>query len=234
MVAVTKYLQLLLLGLVALQLTACARKDDAERIAPPAPNELPAETKSTPARSLATADPSDDSYEGIPDNEPVIHRARAGEPGDDGWCLAKSTRGSFSVMVPGLFGDFMVKSKTPTGGIGVMHTVAAKNAQGVEFSVLETEIIGKLPEESAVEPMLKRFKELGATVVQTEMLFADQPAVRMHVKAKGVAAEFIHLSWANSFYMLAVQSRSTQSDNLKLEADIERFFLSFKLLGRDE
>ena len=137
-------------------------------------------------------------------------------------------------MLPGEFVGTMIKSKTTTGGTGVMHSVATKFSDGVEFNVLETEIIGKLPDESAVELMLERFNELGATVTKVDLIFADQPAVRMRVKAQGVVAEMIHLSSSNSFYMLSVQARPSQPDNRKLEADIERFFLSFKLLNNEE
>lgn len=229
------FCQLLLIGLVTLQLSGCSPAKKPEQANPQKVTEQRSDTNASPNpdQSLASEKPTN-PYEGIPDNEPVIHRARAGEPGDDGWCLAKSTCGSFSVMVPGVFGDFLVKSKTPTGGIGVMHTVAANSSYGVEFTVLQTEIIGHPPGESAVNQMLERFQGLGATVTKVDMVFANQPAVRMAVKAKGVAAEFIHLSWANSHYMLAVQARPPQPDNPTLEADIDRFFLSFKLLGRDE
>jgi len=223
------------ISLIALQLCSCSHGDDDDSGVPQKTNKLHADTNAVapsnqPSAKAIQANP----YEGIPDNEPVIHRVQAGQPGEDGWCLAKPTRGAFSIMLPGQFADTMVKSKTPTGGTGVMHTVAAKSSYGVEFTVLQTEIIGHPPGESAVNLMLERFKELGATVTKVDMVFADQPAVRMRVKAKGVAAEFIHVTLANSHYMLAVQARPPQPDNPKLEADIERFFLSFKLLDREE
>jgi hypothetical protein len=218
-----------------LHLCSCSSGGNPERGVPQTANELDADTNgvSQPDQPQATNSQAN-PYEGILDNQPVIHRVRAGQPGEDGWCLAKPTRGNFSVMLPGLFIDTMIKSKTLTGGTGVMHTVMTKSAEGVEFNVLQTEIIGELPEESAVDLILERFKELGATVTKVDMIFADQPAVRMRVKAQGVAAEFIHLSSSNSFYMLAIQSRPPQPDNPKLEADTERFFLSFKILNGGE
>lgn len=224
-----------LISLGALQLCSCSQGENDDPGVPQEANMLHAATNAVassnqPPAKAAQANP----YEGIPDNEPVIHRVQAGQPGEDGWCLAKSTRGNFSVMLPGQFADTMIKAPTPKGGIGVMHTVATKSAYGVEFSVLHSEVIGELPDESPVEGMIERFKELGANLNRTDMIFAGRPAVRMRVSAKGVAAEIIHVDATNGNHMLSVQARPPQPDNPKLEADIERFFLSFKILNDKE
>jgi hypothetical protein len=115
-----------------------------------------------------------------------------------------------------------------------MHAVATKTADGVEFNVLQTEIIGKRPGGSPVDLTIDRFKNPGATVTQTNLVVANQPAVRLRVKAEGVAAEFILLRSSNSDYMLAVQSRPPNLSSPRLEADIERFFESFKILDSAE
>ncbi|MGB0582267.1 MAG: hypothetical protein ACPGVU_21440 [Limisphaerales bacterium] len=225
-----RFLQLVLLGFTSLQFCSCSPKDDGE-------SNVATETNLTAVVTNDSSPPNHppvtailaNPYEGIPDNQPIIHRARAGEPDAEGWCLAKSTRGRFSVMLPGQFVDTMIKMPTTTGGIGVMHSVSTRNADGLEVTVLHSEVIGKLPEEGPLKGMIQRFKDLGASVNQTEMLFVNLPAVRMRVSAQGVEAEFIHVDATNGSYMLAVQARPPQPDNTSLATDTERFFLSFKI-----
>ena len=143
--------QLIVIGFCALLHCSCERADDLERETSQRLVQLPsgALEEAPPGQSDATQDRAG-TYEDIPDNQPVIHRVRAGEIGQDGWCLAKPTRGNFSVMLPGEYIDTMIKSTTTTGGTGVMHTVATKTADGVEFNVLQTEIIGERPSGSPV------------------------------------------------------------------------------------
>jgi hypothetical protein len=99
---------------------------------------------------------------------------------------------------------------------------------------LQTEIIGRRPGGFPADLMIERFKKLGATVIQKKVVLADRPAVRLQVKAEGVAAEFILLNSPPNDYMLAVQSRLSNLGNPANKADIERFFASFKILSSDE
>lgn len=228
------FIRLVLLVLGSCQLCSCSTKSDRERVVPPTEKKPSAVNEAASPSSSRVAKTPTDPYEGFPDNQPVVHRVRAGQPGKDGWRLATPTRGSFSVMLPGQFLDSMIKMPTTKGGIGVMHTVATKSADGVEFNVLQSEIIGEMPDENPIDGIVERFKKLGATLTRTNMILADLPAVRMRVKAQGVAAEIIHVDATNGYYMLAVQARPPQPDNPRLEADIERFFKSFKILNSEE
>lgn len=186
--------RLSLLCLTALKLCSCAPEGDTAKTVPQREkkNASLTNTVSVPDSTTVTNDASN-PYAGIPDNQPVIHRVRAGEPDGDGWCLAKSTRGNFSVMLPGQYMDSMLKMPTTKGGTGVMHTVATKSPDGIEFNVLFSEIIGEMPDEDPLDGMTDRFKQLGATMTRTNIVLAGLPAVRMKVLVQGTAAEIIHV-----------------------------------------
>lgn len=175
-----------------------------------------------------------DAYADIPDNTPVVHRTQAGEPGVDGWCIAESTRGSFSVAMPGQFADYMLKSTTTTGGIGIFHTVVTKDVNGAEFNVLQTESIDTPPRAalSTAEALSERFKNQGANVSRHSVTVGSLPADRLSVRAPGVSAEMVLFSRASSNYMIAVQWHGQAAENLN--EDIERFFSSFKIVTQDE
>jgi hypothetical protein len=176
----------------------------------------------------------DPLYKNIPDNKPVMHRAEAGDPGPDGWCVAASTRGSFSVSLPGKFSDSMIKSRTRTGGIGVMHTIARKTNDGAEFSVLETEVIGERPkpQNDSVQQMIDGYQKKGVQVKRSETTIAGERADRLSLNAKGVSAEIVLVTIADREYMLAVQWRPPAHQGMA--DDIERFFASFKVKPKPE
>jgi hypothetical protein len=187
-----------------------------------------------PARGEATARKVADRYEGVAENEVIAYRANAGQPDEDGWCIAGSTRGDFSVEMPGQYSDSMVKSTTTTGGICVFHTVARKTADEVEFNVLQTEIIGKRPPamESPARSLGERFERLGAAVSHRRLRIRDLPADRLSIRADGVSAEMVVISTSANDYVLAVQWRPEVRE--VSEGDIERFFSSFKLVSRPQ
>lgn len=218
-------IRLLLISICVLQSASCSRSTHHE---PAEHQESPQDAAEQPP-PIAAVEKQPDPYRDVPDGEPVIHRNLAGEPGDDGWCTAESTRGNFSIELPGKFVDSMIKSRTTTGGTGVMHTVGTIASDGTEFNALQMEILGERPEGSAAEQMIERFKNLGVTVTEENVRVTDVPAVRLHTKGPGVAAEFLLFRSSNNDYMLAVQSRQAKVDEEKLKADADRFFQSFKI-----
>jgi hypothetical protein len=156
-----------------------------------------------------------------------MHRTMAGEPGADGWCLAESTRGRFSVMLPGKFNDSLIKMGTLTGGTSVFHSVATKTADGADFNATFFEILGERPPGSPIEMMIGRFKELGGTIAKKEIVVAGLPAERLHVEAQGTTAEMTILKTSSGDYMLAAQVLGPLTP--KLQKDVERFVQSFKI-----
>ncbi len=74
-----------MIGLGALQLCSCSRGDNHGRGIPQKANKLTADTNAVaPSDQTLAKEAQANSYEGIPDNEPVIHRVRAGQLGEDG------------------------------------------------------------------------------------------------------------------------------------------------------
>ena len=66
---------------------------------------------------------------------PVIHRSQAGERGPDGWVLAQSTKGNFSLKLPAKFNDFSMGPMTlTTGGIAEAHAIGGVDQEtGAKF-----------------------------------------------------------------------------------------------------
>ena len=158
-----------------------------------------------------------------------MHRTQAGEPGPDGWCLAESTRGQFSVLLPGKFNDSLLKMATTTGGISVFHSVATKTPDGTDFNGAYIEVIGTRPpeSESMVEVMVDRFKKLGGTVSKKDVVLAGLPGQQLHVKAQGTTAEMAIVKTPTGDYMLAVQRFGPIGADL--QKDIDRFLKSLKI-----
>src|SRR5215204_5825093 len=77
----------------------------------PTPN-TPSAAKRQPREQPGIMDDIPKSGPGI---TVTMHRTSAGEPDEDGWCLAESTEGGFSVKLPSLFDDLTVSSKTASG-----------------------------------------------------------------------------------------------------------------------
>lgn len=168
-----------------------------------------------------------DAYADVPDRQPVMHRTMAGELGSDGWCLAQSTRGNFSVMLPGKYNDSLLKIPMSTGGLGVMHSVVTKAKDGADFNATYAEMIGPRPEGSPVDAMVNRFKELGGTITKKTITLAGLPAEHFHVEAQGTTAEFAILKTVTGDYLLAAQTAGPITASLR--KDIDRFVQSLKI-----
>jgi hypothetical protein len=62
-----------------------------------------------------------------------MHRAQAGERDGDGWYLAKSTNGEFSVLLPLPFNDFTVPAEGKSEVLRA-EVVGTKSSEGMKFS----------------------------------------------------------------------------------------------------
>jgi hypothetical protein len=222
-------LHILAFSFVLAALASCSRDARSSKRVDAPPTMSNSSPPGEAAQSISAVDP----YQDIPLLTPVMHRTQAGEPDADGWCHAASTRGSFSVTLPGPFTDYMLKSTTTTGGVGVFHTVATKDASGTEFNVLQTECIGKRPPAtlSRVESLKDRFEKVGAAVEHRDFTIDGLPADRLSVCAPGVSAEMVLVSRGSSDYMISVQWRGHAAETL--DQDIERFLASFRFTAPD-
>jgi hypothetical protein len=208
------------LVLMAAAVCSCSR---------PIENQTTAQAGASPTMQTRASEGVQNSYADVPEKTPFMHRSQAGEPGPDGWCLAESTRGGFSVMLPGKFDDSLLKMATTTGGVSVFHSVATKTADGADFNAAYIEVIGVRPpeSESMVQVMVERFKNLGGTVSKRDVVLSGSPGEQLHVEAQGTTAEMVILKTPTGDYMLAVQTFG--SIGADLQKAIDRFLKSFKI-----
>jgi hypothetical protein len=62
-----------------------------------------------------------------------MHRMQAGEPDAEGWMLAVSTEGGFSVRLPLKFNDFTLESE-PNDATARIFVVGGKSQEAIRFS----------------------------------------------------------------------------------------------------
>ena len=172
-------------------------------------------------------------YQDVPNGEPVIHHALTGELEDDGWCVAESTRGNFQIDMPGKYFDHMIKS-TGTSGTpgGVMHTVGTITEEGVEFSVLQTEPFGPMPEGDLIQKMADDFRSKEVDVTLSDMTIDGRPGRKLVGVHSTIAAELAFVTVGNNHYMIGVQFEPQLHEQMR--DDIDRFHGSFTIVDSDQ
>src|SRR5262249_50167157 len=70
-----------------------------------------------------------------------MHRVRAQTPGDSGWYLGESSRGSFSIQLPIPFNDFTLSGDDRKVGVLKTYCVGAQSAEGMKFSAVEAAVV---------------------------------------------------------------------------------------------
>jgi hypothetical protein len=89
----------------------------------------------------------------------VMHRTQAGEQGADGWFLAQSTKGQFTLKLPVKFNDFsMGPMALTTGGVAESHSVGGTDqGTGAKFSMTCMRYVQGVP---TVAPAVKKWKPI--------------------------------------------------------------------------
>lgn len=64
----------------------------------------------------------------------TVHRRGVGEPDNDGWCLAESSEGGFSVKLPTLFNDSTASFTTNAGKPAKSYHITAQTVAGTEYA----------------------------------------------------------------------------------------------------
>lgn len=167
--------------------------------------------------------PLADRYPDIPFNQNEFHRSQAGDIQQDGWCLAASTRGKFSVEFPGKFIDSMLKSKSDVG-IAIYHHLDCEltklhfHAMKVETDLMAGQDVAKKIIESATKK--------------------GQKVTSEQVTIGGVSGQLVTVSNWSSFaktfiakqqgceYMIAAESDGNSAKN---KDDVARFMNSFTI-----
>ena len=80
-----------------------------------------------------------------------FHRKEACEPAPDGWCLARSTQGGFSVELPMPVNDFMLPADTlKTGGKASAHVVGGVYRGAAKLSATCLRYVEGKPDAKAI------------------------------------------------------------------------------------
>lgn len=104
----------------------------------------------------------------------VMHRQLAGEAGADGWYLARSTKGGFSVRLPAQFNDFSIPaSRQDNGHMAELDVVGTKIQDIGKFTATCIRYLDKAPGKDAI---LAPFKGMGGTPFKD----AQGEGVRVH------------------------------------------------------
>ena len=148
----------------------------------------------------------------------VMHRQLAGEAGEDGWYLARSTRGGFSVSLPAQFNDFSIPaSRQDNGHLAELDVVGTKIQDVGKFTATCIRYLDRAPDRKA---MLAPFERMGGTV------FKDAHGEGVRVRSPEGETKVYALPGRACLLVVEVY------DDAVVTADvIERFFASFAPAG---
>jgi hypothetical protein len=182
--------------------------------------ELAAKADSAPPKQpVATA-------EDLKKHGMVMHRSQAGEPGKDGWCIAKSTGAGFSVELPGRFNDFSHANKAVDGVTMKLDAVGTTILPEMKFSAMAVKRSDGTFMPAKLEDFGKSFEKDGNKVTKRAIEVHGHAGIEVHVKGKKSSA-FFRLFRANgSTYQMIVEYPPIVSEE-SATANAQRFFNSF-------
>ena len=158
----------------------------------------------------------------------TMHRTQTGHPDASGWCLARSTGGQFTVMMPGRFNDFMKTGKAPDGVDMVSHLLAATTLEGAKFVVLAVVRPDRKFPSSGLDKLAENFKKQGSEVELSKVQMAGLPAAELKVKGPDNSAVMRSFQAGDTQYMLMVEYPSVPLGDL-ITKSTKKFFESFTL-----
>lgn len=155
-----------------------------------------------------------------------MHRVQAETPGDDGWFLAKSTEGSFSIQLPIPFNDFTVSATDSNSSPVKVYGVGSKSSEGLKFSVAETPVLtGET--QTDLEELVAGLRNSEQTVSeQVKGTYADCPSVSAVITRQKSGAFVRYIRAPKCLYAIILEFPiEHQTDARELRA---RFFDSLK------
>jgi hypothetical protein len=161
--------------------------------------------------------------------EPKLEMHRLGVNVDDGsgWYPAVSTKGSFSILMPIPFNDFMTRD---SGTGDVIHGIGGKSSEGIKFTAVEVPVTAKTPVDLAAIP--KSFSSNPANKVSdvSRNTRDDADSLSFSVASSATTAHIRYIKMKDALYTLTIEYPNAQRD---LVAEIkDKFFGSFKLKGK--
>jgi hypothetical protein len=164
-----------------------------------------------------------------PQPQMQMHRLQATDKDASGWYLAKSTGGSFSILLPIPFNDFTITTDDPKVGKVKAFVVGGKSSEGVKFSAMEAPIVD--PKAAAnVETMADGFRQPGNTVSNVDTSpFAGFPSVAFSVEGPTSGAHMRYVKTPKSMFAIILEYPMEQKS--AAEGFRGRFLSSLKIEG---
>jgi hypothetical protein len=157
-----------------------------------------------------------------------IHRAGAGEPDTDGWYTAKSTKGLFTIRLPGPFQDMTISGQDQ-GVAGYVHTIAHDTVQKVRFAVIASQRAdGKLKDGEGPEDLVESLKKEQSITNKCEVTRSNISGIEFKAVNKSWGGYMRVFRTKDTMYQLVVEYPTTLPEPPAV-ADVEKFFNSFRL-----
>lgn len=115
------------------------------------------------------------AQQALPQNV-AMHRVQAGNPDQNGWYEARSTEGSFTVLLPVPFNDFTIKETDKYGKENRYYAIGGKSTEGVKFSVVEFNKENKNIDKD-IDELLVNLKSTFTTIKERRFDFKGHPAL---------------------------------------------------------
>lgn len=157
----------------------------------------------------------------------TAHRRRAGEPGEDGWYLAESTEGGFSVKLPNIFNDMTLRTKSEAGAPLTMYAVATRINDQIQYTATRGSRKDNKPIAEALEGFVK-VQEAGLKE-KVAITQAGMQGIQTRAVVGPTAAISRVLVTETTIYMLVVENRAGTNFTLEMERNAPIFFESFRL-----
>lgn len=161
-----------------------------------------------------------------PKHKRTMHRNLAGEPDTDGWCLADSTEGGFSVQLPSLFNDFTLTTQSAEGVDIKLCIVGSKTESGMTYAAT-----ANLRSDRWVPKDLSNFGRNWDDVVERRSISqAGLQALALRVRNAGATMAMRVLLSDAAVYSLSAEYERGSDFPPHLAGDVQRFLDSFQLL----
>lgn len=158
-----------------------------------------------------------------------MHRTLAGEPDATGWCLAESSEGAFSVLLPGKFNDFTVTAPAGDGATVTTCIVGLVTEDGRRYSALRASRSDGKMQVDTLEPIAERFQRDGKLKARRPISMLGMSGIEIEAGDERSQATLRCLASGGTLFQMIVECPAG-ADQGAIAADIGRFFESFKVL----
>lgn len=158
-----------------------------------------------------------------------MHRRAAGEPGNDGWYLAESTEGGYSVKVPYVFNDFTGIRRTEKGNVTRLYLVGTKTPDEIQFSVLKGVRADSKPIPESLESLARGFSKDKDVKEKRLITYAGMSGIKFKVIGPATATLARIFMDETTVFTLTVENKAAPMLTRDIEQAATIFFDSLQL-----